>query len=46
VWTFPADLRERARSAVFEEMHRCGYFLNCGLRFGGDFNAYPGEWRR
>lgn len=43
VWNFPATLHERARFLVFEDMHAKGYFLNNGLRFGGDFNCYPGE---
>ena len=43
VWTYPSTLTERARCAVFEDLHSKGYFLSTGLRFGGDFVVYPGD---
>lgn len=43
VWAFPATLEDRARCAVFEDLHEKGYFLSTGLRFGGDFVVYPGD---
>ncbi|WFD18389.1 tRNA-intron lyase [Malassezia caprae] len=43
VWTYPQTLAERARCAVFEDLHSKGYFLSTGLRFGGDFVVYPGD---
>lgn len=43
VWTYPRTLTERARCAVFEDLHSKGYFLSTGLRFGGDFVVYPGD---
>ncbi|PWN42071.1 tRNA-intron endonuclease catalytic domain-like protein [Ceraceosorus guamensis] len=43
VWKFPSNARERARCMVFEDLNARGYFLSCGLRFGGDFNCYPGD---
>ena len=43
VWTYPTTLQERARCAVFEALHNQGYYLSTGLRFGGDFVAYPGD---
>ena len=43
VWTFPRTLEQRARCAVFEDLHEQGYFLSTGLRFGGDFVVYPGD---
>lgn len=43
VWTYPATLEERARCAVFEDLHAKGFFLSTGLRFGGDFVVYPGD---
>lgn len=43
VWTYPRTLEERARCAVFEDLHSKGYFLSTGLRFGGDFVVYPGD---
>jgi len=43
IWTYPRTLTERARCAVFEDLHSKGYFLSTGLRFGGDFVVYPGD---
>ena len=43
VWTYPRTLEQRARCAVFEDLHEQGYFLSTGLRFGGDFVVYPGD---
>lgn len=43
VWTYPLTLEQRARCAVYEDLHEQGYFLSTGLRFGGDFVVYPGD---
>lgn len=43
VWKYPATLAERARCAVFEDLHKRGYFMSTGLRFGGDYVVYPGD---
>lgn len=43
VWTYPETLEQRARCAVFEDLHERGYFMSTGLRFGGDFVVYPGD---
>ncbi|KAH9951058.1 tRNA-intron endonuclease catalytic domain-like protein [Amylocystis lapponica] len=43
VWTYPADLHERARCAVFRDLWEQGFFMGGGIRFGGDFLVYPGD---
>lgn len=43
VFTFPATQAERARCAVFEDLHKQGYYMSTGLRFGGDYVVYPGD---
>ncbi|WFD29729.1 tRNA-intron lyase [Malassezia sp. CBS 17886] len=43
VWAYPQTVEERARCAVFEDLHSKGNFLSTGLRFGGDFVVYPGD---
>lgn len=35
--------RLRTRHIVFEDLHRRGYFLSCGAKFGADFLAYAGD---
>lgn len=43
IWSYPTTVEERARCAVFEDLHEKGFFLSTGLRFGGDFVVYPGD---
>lgn len=43
LWTYPATLEERARCAVFRDLHEKGYWMGGGLRFGGDWLVYPGQ---
>ncbi len=42
IWTYPSNLEERARCAVFRDLSQRGYFMGSGLRFGGDWLVYPG----
>ena len=42
LWTYPSTPRERARCAVFAELHARGYFMGNGLKFGCHFLVYPG----
>ncbi|KAE8208801.1 hypothetical protein CF327_g7011 [Tilletia walkeri] len=42
-FTFPHTQNDRARCAVFDDLHARGYFLGTGLRFGGEFVVYPGD---
>lgn len=44
IWNFPANRRDRALCAAFEALHAKGYYMGVGLRFGGDFVVYPGEY--
>lgn len=44
IWNFPSNRRERATCAAFEALHEKGYYMGVGLRFGGDFVVYPGEF--
>ncbi|BFZ53574.1 tRNA-splicing endonuclease subunit [Savitreella phatthalungensis] len=34
---------ETSRLHLFEHLHENGYYMTPGLRFGGDFVAYPGD---
>lgn len=42
LWTYPSNLAERAKCAVFADLWQMGYYMGNGLRFGGDWLAYPG----
>ncbi|KAH9842394.1 tRNA-intron endonuclease catalytic domain-like protein [Rhodofomes roseus] len=43
IWTYPADLHERAKCRVFRDLWEKGNFMGGGVRFGGDFLVYPGD---
>ncbi|PCH38478.1 tRNA-intron endonuclease catalytic domain-like protein [Wolfiporia cocos MD-104 SS10] len=43
VWTYPADLHERAKCGVFRGLWEQNYFMGGGIKFGGDFLVYPGD---
>lgn len=42
IWSYPSDLLERAKCAVFRDLWDKGYYMGGGLKFGGDFLIYPG----
>ena len=42
IWSYPSDLTERAKCAVFRDLWEQGYYMGGGLKFGGDFLVYPG----
>jgi len=42
IWSYPCDLAERAKCAVFRDLWDKGYYMGGGLKFGGDFLVYPG----
>jgi tRNA-splicing endonuclease subunit Sen34 len=42
IWSYPSDLAERAKCAVFRDLWEKGYYMGGGLKFGGDFLVYPG----
>jgi len=41
-WRFPISASEKLRYTVFRDLWEQGHFLTSGLKFGGDFLAYPG----
>jgi tRNA-splicing endonuclease subunit Sen34 len=43
LWTYPSTQGERARCAVFRDLHEKGYWMGGGLKFGGDWLIYPGR---
>jgi len=43
VWSYPADLHERAKCGVFKDLWEKGNFMGGGIKFGGDFLVYPGD---
>lgn len=43
LWTYPSTQEERARCAVFRDLHEKGYWMGGGLKFGGDWLVYPGR---
>jgi tRNA-splicing endonuclease subunit Sen34 len=42
IWSYPSNLTERAKCAVFRDLWEQGYYMGGGLKFGGDFLVYPG----
>ncbi|KAF9650918.1 tRNA-intron endonuclease catalytic domain-like protein [Thelephora ganbajun] len=43
IWSYPSDLTERAKCAVFRDLWDKGYYMGGGLKFGGDYLVYPGD---
>ena len=43
VWRHPSSGKERLKYAAFKHFWSRGYFLTNGVKFGGDFLAYPGD---
>ena len=43
-WVYPSTLAERARCGVFKDLWKQGYFLGGGIKFGGEYLVYPGEF--
>ena len=44
VWSYPETSAQRARCCVFRVLWEKGYYMGCGIKFGGDFLVYPGEY--
>jgi tRNA-splicing endonuclease subunit Sen34 len=42
VWSYPANVDERARCEVFRDLWEKGYYMGGGIKFGGDWLVYPG----
>jgi tRNA-splicing endonuclease subunit Sen34 len=45
VWDYPSTLSERARCGVFKDLWKQGYFMGGGIKFGGEYLVYPGEFQ-
>lgn len=45
-WDYPSNLEERARCGVFRSLWEQGYYLGGGIKFGGDYLVYPGEYHQ
>ncbi|KAI5122980.1 hypothetical protein M0805_006858 [Coniferiporia weirii] len=43
VWSYPSTPEERARCGVFRALWEKGYYMGCGIKFGGEFLVYPGD---
>ncbi|KAF8330772.1 tRNA intron endonuclease, partial [Cantharellus anzutake] len=43
IWSYPSNVEERARCAVFRDLSEKGYYMGSGLKFGGDWLVYPGD---
>ncbi|KAJ3128918.1 tRNA-splicing endonuclease subunit Sen34 [Physocladia obscura] len=37
------ERREKAKTAVFEHLHKSGFYITSGVKFGADFLAYQGD---
>jgi tRNA-splicing endonuclease subunit Sen34 len=46
IWSYPTTPEEAARCHVFEDLWKQGYYMGNGLRFGGHWLVYPGEYLR
>lgn len=42
-WSFPSSKKDKLRYAVFKDLWERNYYLTAGVKFGGDFLAYPGD---
>eukprot|EP01025_Chloroclados_australasicus_P018819 TRINITY_DN20025_c0_g1_i1.p1 TRINITY_DN20025_c0_g1~~TRINITY_DN20025_c0_g1_i1.p1 ORF type:complete len:284 (-),score=38.23 TRINITY_DN20025_c0_g1_i1:360-1211(-) len=42
-WNFPSTKQQAMNCAVFRDLHKKGYYLTNGLRFGSQFLVYPGD---
>lgn len=43
IWTYPSTPEEHARCGVFRALWEKGYYMGCGVKFGGEYLVYPGE---
>lgn len=45
-WKYPETQKEKVKYKVYKDLYEKGYTLTPGVKFGGDFLAYPGEaWK-
>lgn len=43
IWHFPGTNEERCRYLVFRDLHKRGFSITAGSKFGADFLLYPGD---
>ncbi|KAL5490525.1 SEN34 [Sanghuangporus weigelae] len=43
IWSYPSSSEERARCGVYRALWEKGYYMGCGIKFGGDYLVYPGD---
>ena len=43
-WSFPLTSEERARCGIFRALWEKGYYMGCGIKFGGEYLVYPGAF--
>ncbi|PIA17664.1 tRNA-intron endonuclease catalytic domain-like protein [Coemansia reversa NRRL 1564] len=41
VW--PESEHDRLRFALYKDLHRQGYYVDRGIKYGGDYLLYPGD---
>ncbi|KAJ1680243.1 tRNA-splicing endonuclease subunit [Spiromyces aspiralis] len=46
VWDWPRTPRDEIKLKLYRDLRAKGYFLTSGLKFGGDYLAYPGDSMR
>lgn len=42
-WRYPVDRRSSLKLAVFRDLHRQGFVITDGVKFGSDFLVYQGD---
>lgn len=42
-WRFPSTDEQRCRYLVFKDLHKRGFSITAGSKFGADFLLYPGD---
>ncbi|KAJ1805527.1 tRNA-splicing endonuclease subunit [Coemansia sp. RSA 2599] len=40
---WPSTSREKVLFALYKDMHKRGYYITRGLKFGGEYLLYPGK---
>lgn len=42
-WSYPSSRAEKLKYLTFKNLWEKGFYLTSGIKFGGDFLAYPGD---
>jgi tRNA-splicing endonuclease subunit Sen34 len=43
IWSYPETSEQKARCAIYRALWEKGYYMGCGVKFGGDYLVYPGS---